>query len=271
MADFEPDEPRLDERRHAAVVDDSLASARRRVGEHRGTARLGDHAHPVEHRGRLVRQVVAAREVQDRREGLATGAHDSTRHESVGDVGAADTVASALREHVIPADVVVARDVGDHALGPAETVGTNVRRLSDELAVVGVEEVAEHVHAAPLVARAELHAPNDLDARAARRGERLVPPRRRVVVGDRDRVEARLDGRADQLRGCLGAVADAAVRVQVDRAAGHGVNRRWLGSEWVSSAKDAGQESSNTFSSLITSLPRGRPSHFCGPGRRALR
>jgi hypothetical protein len=157
--------------------------------------------------------------VQDARERGAAVGDVAARDERVGDVRAADGAAvDRLLEHVVPRERVVLGDPLDDPLGAVQAAVTNACRLADDVVVQRVEEVGEHVHARRPVVGAQLHAGNHEEAGAGCRGLRLIPARRRVVVGERDRAEPRGDRSLHQLAGRLGAVGHAAVRVQVDES-----------------------------------------------------
>ena len=89
--------------------------------------------------------------------------------------------------------------------------------IARSVGIVGIDEVGEHMHAAPFVLRRELHSRNERHAEGCRRLGRIRPSRCRVVVGERRRAQAvPVRGRHD-LRGRLRAVGVDRMQVQVAR------------------------------------------------------
>ena len=86
----------------------------------------------------------------------------------------------------------------------------------DQVRVLGVGQVRQEVHAGVLEAGADLDPGHQVEAERLGRLGRLGPALRRVVVGQRDHVEARLGGRPHHLRRALRAVGGARVGVEVD-------------------------------------------------------
>src|SRR5690606_13832542 len=86
----------------------------------------------------------------------------------------------------------------------------------------GIEEVAEHVHAAPVVPGRELDPGQERHAQCDGGVARLLPARGAVMVGQRqcaNPVGVRL---TDDLRGCLRAVGVVRVQMQVARSGERG-------------------------------------------------
>ena len=168
--------------------------------------------------GGVQRDVVVAARAQDVRERLGPIAHVPLRDEGIGDVRASDRGAvRGLRDDVVPVQVEVAADAVGHgagALQPRRADAVGHRAQPD---VVGIDEVGQHMHAAPFVFRGELHARNEGHAERCRRFGRLRPSRCRVVVGERRGAQAvPVRGRHD-LRGRLRAVGVDRMQVQVAR------------------------------------------------------
>ena len=82
----------------------------------------------------------------------------------------------------------------DHSLPAAEPVVPQPLELFHEIGIARVHEVAQDVHALPVVHRGELHAGDDLDPVLFAGGGRLGQPIRRVVIGQGHRVQAAFPG-----------------------------------------------------------------------------
>ena len=109
-------------------------------------------------------------------------------------------------DHVLPGDRIVGREVRDHALGPGFTVLAGPAEILDEAGAGRVEEVGQQVHGNTRSGARHFGATDEADA-GIRNGSRgLVPPGRRVVVGQRDSVEPGLRGDSEELRGSVGSI-----------------------------------------------------------------
>ena len=127
--------------------------------------------------------------------------------ERVGDVRA--THGSALGregDHVLPGDRIVGRELRDHALGPGFTVLTGPTEILDEAGAGRVEKVGQQVHGNTRGGARHFGAPDEADTGRRNGGDGLVPPGRRVVVGQRDSVQPGLRGDSEELRGSVGSI-----------------------------------------------------------------
>jgi hypothetical protein len=79
-----------------------------------------------------------------------------------------------------------------------------------------VHEIAQHVDLELVDVRVDFDARDEFRVNAARLGERLLDPGRRVVVGEREDPDAVLARRDDKPRGREQAVRRGAVGVEID-------------------------------------------------------
>lgn len=122
------------------------------------TPRLGDQTHSGQRIGCVMRLVVPLPWMQDAVECLGPIPHDAPGDEGVGDVRTPHRrVECRLRHHVVPLQVVVSPDVADDPLGTADPITADAIGLGPQRVILRIEEVAENMHAAPLVLRGELH------------------------------------------------------------------------------------------------------------------
>ena len=186
--------------------------------EYRNTSGSNDQFHSVERVGRVVRFKIAGAWMQNALERGAPIRHVPAGDERVGDVRSADGRADGgLLENIPPGDVVVESEAFDNALGSPQPRLADAGGFAHDAGIRGIEEVSEHVHAAPARPRRELHTGDHDEAGSGCCRSRFLPPGRRIVVGERNRSESRDHRRPHELCGRLSAVRHAAVRVEVDR------------------------------------------------------
>jgi hypothetical protein len=199
-----------------------------RPRKQRATGRVGDdryatgpdHELDRRHRvGREERHVVLVVRVQDAGERLGAVGDDPAGHERVRDVGTADRRAvGRLCDDVVPVDVEIARDALGHDLRAVEARGADAIGHRPEGVVVRIDEVGQHVDAAPIVLRRQLHPGQERHAERACGLGRFGPPGRRVVVGEsRGPQTVAVRGRHDE-GGGFGAVGVCGVEVKVTRS-----------------------------------------------------
>ncbi|GAV94415.1 hypothetical protein ADENT20671_1184 [Actinomyces denticolens] len=165
---------------------------------------------------RPVERVVGAGDGQGAGEGGVPVLEGARSDERVGDMGPADGVAGRLGEHVLPRDGVIDGDALDHAPGAGSPGVAGMGEGLGEGRAPGVEEVGEQVKGDAARGAGDLGAAQEGHARGRHGGRGLVPADRRVVVGQADDVEARLDGRPHELRRGVRAVGARGVGVGVD-------------------------------------------------------
>lgn len=188
------------------------------VGDDRHSPGVRDEAYRRERIGCVVRFVVPLARMQDAVEGLRAIAHDPSGHERIGDVRAPDRrVRRGLGQHVVPVQVVVAPDAAHDALGAPDTIAADAFRLGAQISVVGVEEVTEYMHAAPLVLGGEFHAGDERHPESVGGFGSLRPACGAVVIGERDRAQPVGVRLAHHLGRRLGTVGLVRVQVQVRR------------------------------------------------------
>ena len=186
------------------------------MGDDRHSPRPGDQPDGRERIRRVVRLVVPLARMQDAVERLRPIADDAAGDEGVCDVRAADRgICRRLCEHIRPRQFVVAADVADDALGATDPVVADAVGLGAQRRVLGIEQVPEHVHAAPLVLRRQFHARDECHAEGCRDLCRLVPSGRAIVVGEGECANAVRVRLTDDLSGALGAVGVVRVQMQI--------------------------------------------------------
>ena len=160
------------------------ARAPGRVGEDRHSPGCHDEPDSRHRVGREEGDVVGAPGAEDAAEGLITIAHVPPSDERVGDVRATNgSSVGGLLEDVLPLEVEVSGDpVRDHP-GPVEARGPHPLGHRPQVLVVGVEQVGEHMNAAPVIARRHLHARHEHHAEGRGCLGGLTPTRGGVVIG----------------------------------------------------------------------------------------
>ena len=137
------------------------------------------------------------------------------------------------RGHVGPADALAARGGGENRrdIDRCTKRGKPLAHLSDSAQPVlmlavekraqaragRIDEIAEHVHIAPVGNRADFDPRDELDAGFARGGRRRLAAGGRVVIGDAENGKARSAGLSNELRRRQGAVGGGRVKVKVDQ------------------------------------------------------
>ena len=118
-------------------------------------------------------------------------------------------------DHVLPGERIVGREVRNHALGPGFTVLAGPAEILDEAGAGRVEEVGQQVHGKTRGGARHFGATDEADTGIRDGGRGLVPPGRRVVVGQRDSVEPGLRGDSEELRGSVGSIRVRAMSMGV--------------------------------------------------------
>lgn len=106
-------------------------------------------------------------------------------------------------------------ELGDHALRARHPVVPYELALAQQLGLVGVEEVGQHVQAHAVEAAGEFGAGDERES-GRQCGDGLRVPAARVVVGERDDVQTGGGRVADQLGRGVRAVGSGGVGVQID-------------------------------------------------------
>ena len=172
---------------------------------------------------RVVAHVVGGAGREDRGEGRAPVGDDARGHEGVGDVRAPQRggLPRDLLLHLVPGDRVVAGDGLDHGTGAVAPGGAGPLQLVGQRRLrAGVGQQREDVDARAPVLGGDLDAGDDGDAVGARGRAGVVPAGGRVVVGQRDDVQAHGAGLGEELVDRAGAVGVRRVRVQVGAGIG---------------------------------------------------
>ena len=139
---------------------------------------------------------------QESLERLAQVLHHTLLDERVGDVGTRHDAADRVLGDVFVGDVD-AQAVQLHDDGRVALVARNANAFQKrvERLVSGIHAVHQHVHDACRQLRRDFAAVEDFDAQSLARFAGLGQRRHRVVVGDRERVQADFCRQLDQRRG----------------------------------------------------------------------
>ncbi len=216
VVDLEAAEPGRDQTLDVRDRHHPVPAGGDRVRDDRHSPGLRDQAHRGQRIRCVVRLVVALARMEDPVERLGAVADDAPCHEGVCDVGAADgRIQSRLSDDVIPGQVVVAPDVANDPFRAPDPIPADAVGLGLQSRIIGVEEVAEHVHTAPIVLRGKLHPRDECHAEVDGGVAGLLPSGGAIVIGERrgaDPVRVRLP---DHLRGRLRAIGLVGVQMQV--------------------------------------------------------
>ena len=167
---------------------------------------------------RVVRDVIPRTGRQNMCERLAAVGNDARRHQGIRDMRAPHRRAvSGMGINVRPRDRIVLRQQFDHPFGPGQPCVAGFTDFCQQTGVGRVVQVGQDVDADPLHRVAgHFHAGYQPDAVLPCGRESGLPARRRVVVGQRDYVQACGGSRTYDVGGRLRAVRDCGVCVQID-------------------------------------------------------
>jgi hypothetical protein len=176
-----------------------------------------DQREGVKGRQRVLRDVGDATVGDEPVERLAFLRDDARLHHRLRDVWPCDQVIAGDRAHPLERDVVAeVAELLDHELAPSEPRVGQTPELLDEGGIGGIGPVRQDVQRRAVMLGRELDTGNDREIRAGCRGRRFRVAGRRVVIGDRDPLEAALERERHVLRHGVGAVGFDGVGVQVD-------------------------------------------------------
>lgn len=187
---LERGEPVVDEVRDDVVTHDPSALCGQGVRHHRNATGRPDRGDHVPWVGRLEREVVGPGVVQDADERRVPVREHACRDERVRHVRPPDRLCvTRERDDGLPRDREVAGQALDHRPAPPHPHGAGVLQQLRQRPVGRIVEVGQDVDGDAPCAGGDLGPPDEHHARRFHGRRGLLPPRDRVVVGERHHVD----------------------------------------------------------------------------------